>query len=163
MFGALQIVFLLCAKYLEVVTLSFYVLTSFALMMPFIKGLYKEGVLTYVAVSILSVFLVGVPECFVYIAISGGYTLLFVLFRTKKVKIYFSLPVKIVFANLVLLFFYFVFNSFVNIDLSKLNIGLNSLEYYHYAIIATVFVVIYDFLLSFCYRYLEFLSNKYFK
>ena len=162
-FGALQIVFLLCAKYLEVITLSFYVLTSFALLMPFTKGMVKEGILTYIAVSILSCLLVGIPECFIYIAISGGYTLLFVLFRAKNIKPYFAFPVKIIYAILVLIFFYFVFNSFINIDLSKINIGLKSVEFYHYAILATIIVVLYDLFLSFCYKYLVFLSDKYLK
>lgn len=163
LFGALQIVFLLCAKYLEVITVTFYVLTSLALMMPFTQKMYKEGVLTYVAISILSVFLVGIPECFIYIFISGGYTLLFVLLRTKNVKIYFSLPIKIIFANLVLIFFYFLFSSFIHLDLSKLNAGLNNIEFYHYAILVTILVILYDFVISFCYRYLDFFAKRYFK
>ena len=162
-FGALQIIFLLCAKYLEVITVSFYVLTSLALMMPFTQKMYKEGVLTYVAVSILSILLIGFPECFVYIFISGGYTLLFVLLRTKNVKIYFSLPIKIIFANLVLVFFYFVFNSFIYVDLSKFNIGLNNIEYYHYVIVVSILAVLYDLVISFCYRYLDFFAKRYFK
>ncbi len=162
-FGALQIIFLLCAKYLEIITISFYALTSLALMIPFTQKMYKEGMLTYVAVSILSVFLVGIPECLVYVTISGGFTLIFILLKEKKIKPFVSIPIEIIFANLVLLLFYSFFNSFIAIDLSKLNFGIEKIEFYHYAIITTILAILLDCFLRFAYKYLKMYADRLFK
>lgn len=161
-FGAIQVILMLCAKYLEFATLSFYVLCALALMMPLKQKLYKESILTYCAVSILSFLLVGIPECFVYLFICGGFTLLSVLFYDKKIPLIISIPVKIVIANLILLFFYFLFSSFIAIDLTNINLHIGEIKLYHYAILATAIALIYDFFMIYLYKHLQNWSDKIF-
>lgn len=153
---------MLCAKHLEFMTLSFYVLTAFALMIPLSHRLFKEGILTYISVSILSVFLVGFPESVVYITICGGYTLLAVFLREKNCNFYLSILFKILFTNAVLVLFYFVFRSFIQVDLSKLNISIGEVKIYHYVIVVTIVTVLYDLFLSYAYKYLNKLTERFF-
>lgn len=162
-FGAIQIIFLLCAKYLEVATLSFYALCAITLMLPLSQKMYKEGILTYIAVSILSFFTVGIPECFVYLFICGGFTLISVLFYEKRIKLYLSIPVKIIFANLILTFFFFLFPTFIAIDFTKFNLSFGEIGFIHYAIIATIIALLYDLFMIYVYKRLDFISGRIFK
>lgn len=160
-FGALQLIFIVCAKYVEILTLSFYVLASCALIMPLTKKMYKESILTFVAVSILSSILGLIPECFVYILISGAYTLISVIAWDKKVKPIFSYPIKIIWTNLSFLVFYFFFREFITIDLSQW--GIEIISFWIYPIVVTIITVVYDFLLRYLYLSLTKFSDRIFK
>ena len=160
-FGALQLIFIVCAKYVEILTLSFYVLSACALIIPLTKKMYKESVLAYVAVSLLSFFIGLVPECFVYILICGAYTLISVLTWEKKVTPFISYPIKIVWTNLSFLVFYFFFKEFVTLDLTKF--GIEEIAFWVYPVAITVITVIYDFLLKYLYLSLAKLSERIFK
>lgn len=160
-FGALQLIFIVCAKYVEILTLSFYVLASCALIMPLTKKMYKESILTFVAVSILSSILGLIPECLVYILISGAYTLISVIAWDKKVKPIFSYPIKIIWTNLSFLVFYFFFREFITIDLSQW--GIETISFWIYPIVVTIITVVYDFLLRYLYLSLTKFSDRFFK
>lgn len=160
-FGALQLIFLVCAKYIGFITLSFYVLASCALMMPLTVKMYKEGILTYIAVSILSFFLVGIPDCLVYIAFIGAYTIFSVYSYDKKLPHVIALPIKIVWANVVFYIFYAVFTSFIKIDLSQF--GITHINYTILVVIVSLVAIVYDLFLAYMYRYLCTLSDRIFK
>ncbi len=160
-FGALQLICLICAKYIGMITLTFYVLASCAMMLPLTAKMYKEGVLTYVAVSLLSLFIVGIPDCLVYITFSGAYTIFTVFAFEKKLSPLIAYPIKIVWANLVFYLFYIVFTSFIQIDLSKF--GVENVSYFVFVIIVSVLVVLYDYLMLYMYRYMQGLSGRIFR
>ena len=160
-FGALQLIFIVCAKYVEILTLSFYVLAACALIMPLTKKMYKESILAFIAVSILSFFVGLVPECLVYALICGAYTLISVLLWEKKVTLFLSYPIKIVWTNLSFLVFYFFFREFVTVDLSQW--GIETVAFWIYPIAVTVITVVYDFLLRYLYLSLGKISDRIFR
>ena len=161
MFGALQLIFVVCAKYVEILTLSFYVLCACAMMFPITKKMYKESILTFIAVSILSFFIGLVPECIIYAMISGGYTLLSVLLREKKVHIVLSYAIKIAWTILSFFVLYIFFKEFVTIDLSKFGVG--EVPLWVYPLVVAVVTIVYDVLLKYLYSYISKLSDKIFK
>ena len=161
MFGALQLIFLVCAKYVEILTLSFYALSVCALIMPLTKKMYKESILTYFAVSILSFFLSLIPECFVYILLCGAYTLLVVLFKEKKVTPFVAIPVKVIWVNISFFVFYIFFREFITLDLSKF--GINEVPLWAYLVAVSIIAVIYDFLIKYLFTGLERLSDRIFR
>ncbi len=160
-FGALQLIFLVCAKYIGMITLSFYVLASCALIMPLTVKMYKEATLTYVAVSILSFFLIGIPDCLVYITFIGAYTIFCVFTYDKRISYLISAPIKIIWANAVFYLLYVIFTSFIKIDLSQF--GITEIKYYVFVIIVSVLAILYDYFLIYMYKYLCTLSNRIFK
>ncbi len=160
-FGAIQLIFLLCAKYVDMITLTFYVLTSCAMMVPLTAKMYKEGILTYVAVSILAFFLIGIPDCFVYILFSGAYTIFTVFAYEKKLQAIIAYPIKILWANLVFYLFYIIFTGFIQIDLSQL--GIADIPYYVFVIIVSVLVILYDLLMTYMYKYVCTLTDRIFR
>lgn len=162
-FGAIQIIALLCAKYVEVATISFYAICAITLTLPLSQKMYKESALTYIAVSVLSFFLVGIPEAFVYLFVCGGFTLLSVFLYEKKVKLFISTPIKIIVANLILVFFFFLFRAFISIDLSKFNFQKGEITFVHYAIITTAIALLYDFFIIFVYKRLPQFTDRIFK
>ena len=161
MFGALQLIFVVCAKYVEILTLSFYVLSACAMMFPLTKKMYKESILTFIAVGILSFFIGLVPECIIYAMISGGYTLLAVLLGEKKVNIILSYVIKIAWTVLSFFVLYFFFREFVTLDLSKFGIG--EIPLWVYPVAVAVITIVYDILLKYLYLYVGKLSSKIFK
>ena len=160
-FGAIQLICLLCAKYVDMITLTFYVLSSCALMVPLTVRMYKESILTYIAVSILAFFLVGIPDCLVYILFSGAYTIFTIYASDKKWSPFISFPIKILWANGVFYLFYVVFSGFIQIDLSRF--GIATIEYYVFIIAITILVLLYDMLMQYMFRYVCTLSNRIFK
>lgn len=160
-FGALQLIFIVCAKYVEILTLSFYVLASCALIVPLTKKMYKESILTFIAVGILSFFLGLVPECLVYALICGAYTLISVILWKKNVTLVLSYLIKIVWTNLSFLVFYFFFREFVTIDLSQW--GIDTIAFWIYPVAVTIITVVYDFLLRYLYSSLAKISDRIFK
>lgn len=160
-FGALQLICLLCAKYIDIATLSFYVLTSCAMMLPLSAKMYKESILTYIAVSVLSIFIIGIPDCLIYILFSGAYTIFTVVCYEKNFSPFFAYPIKILWANAVFYLFYAVFSSLIQINLT--DFGITHIEYYVFIIIVSLLVILYDFLLIYLYKYLQHLSERIFK
>lgn len=160
-FGALQLVFLICAKYIGMITLSFYVLASCAMMIPLTAKMYKESILTYFAVSALAFFIVGFPDCLVYITFSGAYTIFTVFCYEKRLSGFIAYPIKIIWANLVFYLFYIVISNFIKIDLSQY--GIEQIEYYVFVLAVTILILAYDFLLIYLYKYLSTLAEKIFK
>lgn len=160
-FGALQLIFLVCAKYVEILTLSFYVLCACALIVPLTKKMYKESILTFIAVSILSFFIGLTPECFVYMLIGGAYTLISVLTWEKKLTPIVAYPIKILWTNLSFFILYLFFKEFVTIDLSSF--GIDSVPIWVYPIAITIITIVYDLLLRYLYISLGKLSDRIFK
>lgn len=160
-FGAIQLIFLLCAKYVDRITLTFYVLSSCAMMVPLTVKMYKEGILTYVAVSILSLFLINIPDCLVYITFSGAYTIFTVFAYDKKLSPFIAYPIKLVWSNLVFYLFYVVFSGFIQVDLSSF--GISHIEYYVFIIAVSALTLLYDALLIYMYKYICTLSNRIFR
>ena len=65
-FSALQIVFVYLSFVIDPVTISLQAIASVCLMIPMARGAKREGVLSYIAVSIVTTLLTGLPFCLYY-------------------------------------------------------------------------------------------------
>lgn len=151
---ALAMVFVMLAVYIEPMTISFYVLSAVAMMLPLTKGSYKGAFLSCIATIILSVSIATV-KALPFAIFFGPYTIVSVL-MTKKLKWYFAYPVKLMWFNLVLYILYLVTGVLV-IDFSKLSFNL---EYWAIALIGSLIFIAYDFLMQYVFRVLKYIVDK---
>ena len=151
---ALAIVFVVMAVYIEPMTLSFYVLSAIATMLPITKGSYKGAMLSCIATIILSVSIATV-KALPFAIFFGPYTIV-ALVLSKKLKWYFAYPIKLIWFNLVLYILYLVVGLVV-IDFSQLGFEL---EYWTIALVGSVLFLVYDYMMQYIFRVLKYLVDK---
>ena len=151
---ALAVTFVMLACYIEPMTITFYVLSAISMMLPLAKGSYKGAMLSCIATIILTMSIATI-KALPFAIFFGPYTILSILLN-QKLKWYFSLPIKIGWFNLVLYILYLVTNLIV-IDFSKLGF---TLEYWAIALIGTALFIIYDILMQYIFKVLNYLIEK---
>ena len=144
-FSALQIVFVYLSFVIDPVTISLQAIASVCLMIPMARGAKREGVLSYIAVSIVTTLLTGLPFCLYYILFSGLFTLATVLLRDVKLSKIVVILIKVVYVSILFYIFYEVFKGMIVIDFDKLGFEIG---YPILAIMVAVFTVVYDYILQ---------------
>ena len=154
---ALAVTFVMLAVYIQPLTITFYVLSAIAMMLPLCKNSYKGAFLSCVATIILTMSIATI-KALPFAIFFGPYTIISILLN-KKVKWYISVPIKIGWFNLVLYILYLV-TGLIVIDFSKLSF---TLEYWAIALIGTALFMLYDLLMAYVFRALSYLVTKYIK
>ncbi len=137
-------------------SLGFFAAAGIALMVPITKRYYLSSVFAYVASAVLAFFIVGdiasVAGFIVYFAPMSVFT---AICREKKLKLYISIPIKIIFINGALALLYFVFGTLM-IDESV----LGDIHYAVIAVVGTVVLLAIDFLMQYVYATLKKVMSK---
>lgn len=154
--AAVSLVFILLAYYVPTMKVAFNAMAAFGTMLPLLKGYFREAALSAIATILIALFLVNIHV--VPFALVGGlYTIATVYCERKKLKLYITVPVKIVYAAFLFYVFYML-ASFIAVDFSKLgalgNLPFAALYVIMTAVFAAAFLV-YDYVLMLCYRYIK--------
>ena len=101
--AALAVIAVVLSYYVTVLTLAFYALSSVALTLPLLADSGRGSILAFAASVGLAFLFVGYIHVMPYILLFGPYTILFYYLRKYLKKIYFCLPIKVVYVNLAFL------------------------------------------------------------
>ena len=142
---SLTIVLLALNTILPISTISILTVTSAIIPIAIIKTSVRNSILIYISSSLLGLLLLPKDIVILYIMFFGIYGLI-KFFIEKLNNLYFEIPLKIIFSSLVLLVYYFVFNSFIN--LSNIDLPL-----YLIFIGANIAFLIYDYALTMLISY----------
>lgn len=137
---ALTIILLALNTILPISTLSILTIASVLIPIAIIKTTLRNSILVYVASSLLGLLLLPKDIVILYIMFFGIYGLIKFIIE-KLNNIYYEIPLKLIFSSLILILYYFIFNSFVNLT----NI---TLPIYMTFIGANVVFLIYDYALT---------------
>lgn len=151
---ALAITFVMLAMYIEPMTITFYVMSAIAVMLPLTKNSYKGALLSCIATTILAVCLAPIKSL-PFAIFFGPYTIVSALLDSKA-KWYVSYPIKLLWFNLVLYILYLVVGVLV-INFDKLGF---TLEYWAIAIIGSVLFILYDLLMRYVFRVMKYMVAK---
>lgn len=150
---SLTIVLLALNTLLPISTISILTVTSTIIPIAIIKTSVRNSILIYISSSLLGLLLLPKDIVILYIMFFGIYGLI-KFFIEKLNNLYFEIPLKIIFSSLVLLVYYFVFNSFIN--LSNIDLPL-----YLIFIGANIAFLIYDYALTMLISYyIEKINNR---
>jgi len=150
---SLTIVLLALNTILPISTISILTVTSAIIPIAIIKTSVRNSILIYISSSLLGLLLLPKDIVILYIMFFGIYGLI-KFFNKKLNNLYFEIPLKIIFSSLVLLVYYFVFNSFIN--LSNIDLPL-----YLIFIGANIAFLIYDYALTMLISYyIEKINNR---
>jgi len=150
---SLTIVLLALNTILPISTISILTVTSAIIPIAIIKTSVRNSILIYISSSLLGLLLLPKDIVILYIMFFGIYGLI-KFFIEKLNNLYFEIPLKIIFSSLVLLVYYFVFNSFIN--LSNIDLPL-----YLIFIGANIAFLIYDYALTMLISYyIEKINNR---
>ncbi|NCA67167.1 MAG: hypothetical protein EOM87_03780 [Clostridia bacterium] len=151
---ALAVSCIVLSFYLPVMTLTFYALSGIVLMLPLIVESLRGVILTFLASAILGFLFTNYIAILPFIFIFGSGTIvMYICEKYFNKKLYFSIPVKIVFINLALFGIYSLM-GFEQIAGVLARIGINAM-YIWIALIATTIYLAYDFLLQKILHYLK--------
>lgn len=143
--AGLALLFVWLANYVSIMTLTFYALSACALMLPMCKNYLWSAVFAYIAASALSFLVVGnIFKVLPFIMLIGPFVIFSCFGANKGLKLYITIPVKVVWVNAVFALFYYVFDILV-VDLSS--IGIGELSYVWIAVLGTLVILFADVLL----------------
>ncbi len=152
--AAVSLLFVLGARYIPNLSISFHVLACLGTMIPLTKGYYREASLMSIAVILLGTILVGVVIV-PYAIVGSLYTILTVMAYNKKVKYIFTLPVKIVYAGGAFYLFYELF-SLITINTNNIPL-LSSLDgtqlFCLLCIMFVILFILFDIIILNLYKY----------
>lgn len=137
---ALTIVILYLNLLLPISTISILTLASALIPVALIRGSIKSSVLVYISSSIIGFFMLPINITLLYVLFFGIYGII-KYFIEKINKLPIEIILKIIFFNIILSLSIFVFNSFVEIEITKLPMTL-------LFIVAQPVFLIYDYALS---------------
>lgn len=139
------LLFVWLANFVSVMTITFYALSACALMLPMCKNYLWSAVFAYVAASLLAFLVVGnILKVLPFILLIGPYAIFSCWSANKNLKLYISVPVKVVWINAVFAVFYYALGLLV-VDLSRF--GLGEIHYAWIAVLGTLVVLAADVLL----------------
>ncbi len=132
-------------------TIGFYVAACLAILVPLTNRYYFASIAAYIASSLLSFAVVGdILAISGYVVYFAPMSIMMAIMADKNVKLYISIPVKIVYINLALAFMYFVAGTvFVSADV------VGAFPYWAVAIVGTVVLVALDFFMQYVYKNLK--------
>ena len=150
---ALTIIILYLNLLLPISTISILTLASLLIPIALIRGSMKSAILVYISSSIIGLFLIPINIILLYILFFGIYGI--VKYFIEKIN---NMPLeilfKIIFFNIILFISFFIFKTFISIQITKLPIGL-------FWIMAQVVFLIFDYALSLLITfYLEKIHTK---
>ena len=133
-------------------SLSFYILCSAVLMVPLSKRYYISAIFSYVASSLLAFAVLGdILSVIGFVAYFGPMTIASVAMAEKNLKLYITMPIKIIYINAALAVFYFVTNT-IFIAWDKLSFEI---PYVFIALIGTVALLVLDLVMLLIYSKLK--------
>lgn len=150
---ALTIIILYLNLLLPISTISILTLASLLIPIALIRGSMKSAILVYISSSIIGLFLIPINIILLYILFFGIYGI--VKYFIEKIN---NMPLEIlfkfIFFNIILFISFFIFKTFISIQITKLPIGL-------FWIMAQVVFLIFDYALSLLITfYLEKIHTK---
>ena len=136
----LTIVILYLNLLLPISTISILTLASLLVPIALIRGSMKSAILVYVSSSIIGLFILPLNIMILYILFFGIYGI--VKFYIEKInKLPLEIFIKIIFFNIILFLSFFVFKTFIPIEITKLPIVI-------FLIIAEIVFLVYDYALT---------------
>ena len=132
-------------------TISFYILASLAILMPLTQRYYIATISAYVVSSLLAFAIVG--DIFIiagYVVYFAPMSIISTVMLEKKVKLYISIPVKVVFIGLALAFLYYVAGT---IMVAKVVVG--EVPFWAVEVVGIVVLLLVDFLMGYVYQALK--------
>lgn len=137
---ALTIVILYLNLLLPISTISILTLASLLIPIALIRGSMKSAILVYISSSIIGFFILPINIILLYILFFGIYGI--VKFYIEKInKLTLEIFIKIIFFNVILFLSFFIFKSFIAIEITKLPIWL-------FGIIAQIGFLVFDYALT---------------
>ena len=137
---ALTIVILYLNLILPISTISILTLASLLIPVALIRGSMKSAIFVYIASSIIGFFILPINIIILYILFFGIYGI--VKFYIEKInKLPLEIFIKIIFFNIILFLSFFVFKSFIPVEITKLPIWL-------FLIIAQIVFLVFDYALT---------------
>ncbi len=154
--AAVSLVFVILAYYIPNMKVSLNALAAFGTMLPLLKKYYREAALSSIATIVIGIFLVNVG-ILPFALVGGLYTIATVFAENKGLKLYVTVPVKLIYAAF-LFFVFYRLATLIVVDFTKLG-ALGTLPYAAvYTVMTVVFCLaflVYDFVLILCYRYVR--------
>jgi hypothetical protein len=142
--AGLALLFVWLGHVVDFLTASFLALAALALAIPLCKNYLITSILAYIAASALAFLAVGnIFRVIPFIILVGPLAIFSAWAQNKKLKLYFTVPIKAVYINGALAALYFGFKT-VFVDLSRL--GIRSIHYALIALAGTVILIAADFL-----------------
>ena len=132
-------------------TISLYILASLAILMPLTQRYYIATISAYIVSSLLAFAIVG--DIFIiagHVAYFAPMSIISMIMLEKKVKLYVSIPVKVVFIGLALAFLYYVAGT---IMISNDVIG--EVPFWAVEVVGIVVLLLVDFLMGYVYQALK--------
>lgn len=154
--AAVSLVFVILAYYVPTMKVSFNALAAFGTMLPLLKGYYREAALSAIAAILIGIFLVNV-HILPFALVGGLYTIATVFAENKKLKLYITVPTKLVYAAF-LFFVFYRLATFIVVDFSRLGVVGTWPFAAIYTVMTAVFCLaflVYDFVLILCFRYVK--------
>ncbi len=150
---ALTIIILYLNLLLPISTISILTLASLLIPIALIRGSIKSAILVYIGSSIIGFFILPINIILLYILFFGIYGI--VKFYIEKInKLPVEIIIKIIFFNIIFFIAFFIFDSFISIEITKLPIGL-------FIIVAQIVFLVFDYALTLLISfYLERIHSK---
>ena len=150
---ALTIIILYLNLLLPISTLSILTLASLLVPIALMRGSMKSAILVYVASSIIGFFILPINIIILYILFFGIYGI--VKYYIEKInKLPLEILLKLIFFNIIFFISFFIFKSFIAIEITKLPIWL-------FWIIAQIVFLVFDYALTLLISfYLEKIHTK---
>lgn len=155
--AALQIIALVAGYFIDAISLASNVLCSFLLMLTLVRGMYRPTLLGYVAVSLVTAFIMNL-SALPYAIFTGAFTIFTCYANEKRMNKVLACAIKIVWANVAFYLIYSVFSVIV-LDFSELGIVL---PYPVIAVIVSLAVIGYDYFLIALLGYTRQISDRLF-
>ncbi|WP_288221965.1 hypothetical protein [uncultured Clostridium sp.] len=150
---ALTLIILYLNLILPISTISILTLASLLIPVALIRGSMKSAILVYISSSIIGFFLLPINIILLYILFFGIYGI--VKYFIEKIKnIPLEILLKLIFFNMIFFISFFLFKSFIAIQITKLPLGI-------FWILAQVVFLVFDYALSLLITfYLERIHTK---
>lgn len=153
--AAVSLLFIVLSRFVPSMKLTFTVLATVGTIIPMSRGYVRESALASIAVIILGAIIVQ-TSVIPYVLLGSFYTILTIWAKRKGIKIFITLPLKVLYAALV---FYVVYTltGLLVIDLDKLTFFDGLSETAIFFVLDAVFIVaflVFDFIVLELYEYI---------
>ena len=132
-------------------TISLYILASLAILMPLTQRYYIATISAYIVSSLLAFAIVG--DIFIiagYVVYFAPMSIISMVMLEKEVKLYISIPVKVVFIGLALAFLYYVAGTIMIAEEIVSEVPFWAVE-----LVGIVLLLLVDFLMGYVYQALK--------
>lgn len=155
--AGLQLVFLSVGYFVDTMVLACNFLASLCIMVTMKRKMYKESILSYIAVSILAFVIMNI-SALPYVVFTGVYTLVICFMEDKNVPHLVSALFAVIWANGVFYLLYRVVDLVV-FDFDSLGFYI---PYYVFVIVVSLFAIGMNGIMLFFYKNIDKLVRKFF-